>query len=85
MELLLLLLLVPIAWLVLLPSRIASHVRRYRFTGAGLLAGAAVAAWVGFQFLAPSQQQKIDYAAGDTELRAILLHPETAPRYSRLQ
>ncbi len=83
MELLLLLLLVPIAWLVLLPSRIAKHARRYRFTGAGLIAGIAVAAWIGIQmFTAAPPQQKVDYAAGDPELRAILLQPETAPRYS---
>jgi hypothetical protein len=84
MELLLLLVLVPIAWLVLLPGRVAKHARRYRFTGAGLLAGLAIAAWIGIQAFSSSTptQRKVDYTAGDTELRAILLEPETAPRYS---
>lgn len=83
MELLFLLVLIPIAWLVLLPGRIAKRARRYRFTGAGLLAGAALAGWIGIQaFSGTPPQQKVDYAAGDTELRALLLQPETAPRYS---
>ena len=83
MELLLLLLLVPIVWLVLLPGRVAKRARAFRFPIAGLLAGSAVALWVGLQvFSAAGPQSAIDYAAGDTELRAILLEPETAPRYS---
>jgi hypothetical protein len=83
MELLLLLLLVPIAWLVLLPGRIAKHVRRYRIAGAGIIAVAGLAVWVGVQALSSQPaQQPVDYAAGDTALRSILLQPETAPRYS---
>ncbi len=84
MELLLLLLLLPIGWLVLMPRRTKPRVRAMRFTGAGVLMGAAVAAWVGLQLLATPQatQSGVDYTAGDSELRAILLTPETAPRYS---
>ena len=87
MELLLLLVLVPIAWLVLLPRRITARARSTRFTGAGLLAGIAIAAWVGLQLFssAPPASPAIDYTAGDSDLRAILLEPETAPRYSSVQ
>jgi hypothetical protein len=82
MELLLLLLLVPIFWLLLLPGRIAKRARKYRFTGAGILAGALVAGWIGIQAFSGPPPAKVDYTAGDTELRAILLQPENAPRYS---
>lgn len=85
MELLLLLLLVPIIWLGLLPGRIAKRAREYRMAGASLLGGALVAGWIGLQVISSPQQPaapKVDYSAGDTELRAILLQPETAPRYS---
>ena len=82
MELLLLLLLVPIIWLLLLPGRIAKRARKYRFTGAGILAGALVAGWIGIQAFSAPPQQKVDYAEGDDQLRAILLQPETAPRDS---
>lgn len=85
MELLLLLVLVPIAWLVLLPRRIAKRLRAFRLPAAGLLAGGAVAVWVGLQFVATPQHSSADYAAGDSELRAILLEPETAPRYSSVR
>lgn len=82
MELLLLLLLVPIIWLGLLPGRIAKRARKYRVAGAGVLVGALVAGWVGIQAFSGPPAAKADYSAGDTELRAILLQPETAPRYS---
>jgi hypothetical protein len=82
MELLFLLLLIPIIWLLLLPGRIAKRARRYRFTGAGILVGALVAGWIGLHALSGPPHQKIDYADGDDQLRAILLQPETAPRYS---
>lgn len=81
MELLFLLLLVPIAWL-LLPGRLAKRARKYRFTGAGILVGALIAGWIGIQAFSGPPQQKVDYAEGDDQLRAILLQPETAPRYS---
>lgn len=82
MELLLLLLLVPIVWLLLLPGRIAKRARKYRFTAAGILAGALVAGWIGVQAFSGAAQQRVDYAEGDDQLRAILLQPEIAPRYS---
>lgn len=82
MELLFLLLLVPVAWLLLLPGRLAKRARKYRFTGAGILVGVLVAGWIGIQAFSGPPQQKVDYAAGDSDLRAILLQPETAPRYS---
>jgi hypothetical protein len=81
MELLLLLLLVPIIWLVLLPGRIAKRARKYRMAGASVLFGAMIAGWVGIQAFSAAQP-KLDYSAGDTELRALLLQPEIAPRYS---
>jgi hypothetical protein len=82
MELLFLLLLVPAAWLLLLPGRLAKRARKYRFTGAGILLGVLVAGWVGVQALSKPPAETVDYAAGDSDLRAILLQPETAPRYS---
>ncbi|MBN9360196.1 MULTISPECIES: hypothetical protein [unclassified Devosia] len=82
MELLFLLLLIPVAWLLLLPGRIAKRARKYRFTGAGILLGALVAGWVGVQAMSKPPVEAVDYAAGDSDLRAILLQPETAPRYS---
>ncbi len=84
MELLLLLLLLPIGWLVLMPRRAKSRVHVIRFTSAGVLMGVAIAAWVGLQMFSGPQtaQSGVDYTAGDSELRAILLTPETAPRYS---
>jgi len=82
MELLFLLLLIPAAWLLLLPGRLAKRARKYRFTGAGILLGVLVAGWVGMQAMSKPQAETVDYAAGDSDLRAILLRPETAPRYS---
>jgi hypothetical protein len=82
MELLLLLLLLPLIWLLLLPGRIAKGVRQYRFIGIGVLAIALVAGWFVLQFPLGPPQQSMDYAAGDTELRNILMQPENAPRYS---
>lgn len=82
MELLFLLLLIPVVWLLLLPGRLAKRARKYRFTGAGILVGVLVAGWIGMQSLSKPPAETVDYAAGDSDLRAILLQPETAPRYS---
>jgi hypothetical protein len=82
MELLFLLLLIPVVWLLLLPGRLAKRARKYRFTGAGILVGALLAGWIGVQALSKPPVETVDYAAGDSDLRAILLQPETAPRYS---
>lgn len=82
MEQLFLLLLIPVAWLLLLPGRIAKRARKYRFTGAGILVGVLVAGWIGLQAMSKPPAETVDYAAGDSDLRAILLQPETAPRYS---
>ena len=82
MELLLLLLLVPIVWLLMLPGRIAKRARKYRFTAAGILVGVLVAGWIGVQAFSGAGRQRVDYAEGDDQLRALLLQPETAPRYS---
>ena len=82
MELLLLLLLVPIFWLLLLPGRIAKRARKYRFTAAGILVGVLVAGWIGVQAFSGAGRQRVDYAEGDDQLRALLLQPDTAPRYS---
>ena len=71
MELLFLLLLVPVVWLMLLPSRIAGTVRRHRVAGAGILAVAAVG---GFLMLSLNRPPEVptDYAQGDAALRAML-------------
>jgi hypothetical protein len=82
MELLFLLLLIPVLWLLLLPGRIAKRARKYRFTGAGILVGVLIAGWIGVQAMSRPPAETVDYAAGDSDLRAILLQPETAPRYS---
>jgi hypothetical protein len=82
MEFLLLLVIVPIAWLMLLPGRMAKRTRAFRLPVAGMLAVGAVAVWIGLQVFAQPQRPDIDYSAGDSDLRAILLEPETAPRYS---
>ncbi len=82
MELLFLLLLIPVAWLLLLPKRLARRARKYRFTGAGILLGVMVAGWVGVQAMSKPPVETVDYSAGDSDLRAILLRPDTAPRYS---
>ena len=42
MELLFLLLLIPIVWLLMLPSRIAGLLKRHRLAGAGVLAVVAL-------------------------------------------
>jgi hypothetical protein len=82
MELLFLLLLIPVLWLLLLPGRIAKRARKYRFNGAGILVGVLIAGWIGVQAISKPSVEAVDYAAGDSDLRAILLQPETAPRYS---
>lgn len=82
MELLLLLLLIPLAWLWLLPGRIAKRARKYRFAGIGALILAIAAGWIGLQVTARPDNAPVDYAAGDNDLRAILSQPDNAPRYS---
>ncbi|MGV3492111.1 MAG: hypothetical protein ACO1OG_12415 [Devosia sp.] len=84
MELLLLLVLVPIAWLLVMPRR-SKRSRAMRFPLVGVLAGGAIAVWVGLQFFTAAPRPDTDYSAGDSELRAILLDPETAPRYGAMQ
>jgi hypothetical protein len=71
MELLFLLLLVPVVWLLLLPSRIAGTLRRHRVAGAGILAVAALGGFLMLQFNRPPEVPA-DYARGDAELRAML-------------
>lgn len=82
MELLLiLLLLIPIAWLLLL-GRLAKGVKKYRFTGLGAVLLALAGGWIAMQVTAKPANAPVDYTASDDDLRAILLEPETAPRYS---
>ena len=71
MELLLLLLVIPVAWLMLLPSRIAGTLRRHRFAGAGILAAVAFGAFLMLQLNRPTETPA-DYAQGDAALRAML-------------
>lgn len=71
MELLFLLLLVPVFWLLVLPSRIAGTLRRHRVTAAGLLAIVAVAGFVVLILNHPADKPA-DYARGDATLRAML-------------
>lgn len=71
MELLFLLLLVPVIWLLMLPSRIAGMLKRHRFAGAGVL---AVVALGGYLVLTLNHRADApaDYAQGDAALRALL-------------
>ncbi len=82
MELLLiLLLLIPIAWLILL-GRLAKGVKKYRFAGLGAVLLAVAAGWIVMQVTAKPANAPVDYAASADDLRAILSQPEAAPRYS---
>jgi hypothetical protein len=71
MELLFLLLLVPVVWLMLLPSRIAGTVKRYRFAAAGVMAVAALGGFLMLSLNHPADAPA-DYAQGDAALRAML-------------
>ena len=71
MELLFLVLLVPIFWLVMLPSRLAGAAKRHRFTGAGIIAALLVVGYFTMQILA-AQPPRTDYTQGDATLRAML-------------
>jgi len=71
MELLFLLLLIPVVWLMLLPSRIAGTMRRHRVTGAGVLAIAAIGGFLMLSLNRPAEPPA-DYAQGDAALRAML-------------
>lgn len=79
--LLLLLLLIPLAWLLLL-GRLAKSVKKYRFAGLGAVILALAAGWIGMQVTAKPAVAPVDYTASEDDLRAILLEPESAPRYS---
>lgn len=79
--LLLLLLLIPIAWLLLL-GRLAKGMKKYRFAGLGVVLLALAVGWIGMQVTAKPVNAPVDYAEGDDALRAILSQPDTAPRYS---
>jgi hypothetical protein len=72
MELLLLLLLVPIFWLLRLPSRLASMVRRHRLAVAGIVTILALGGVTVLQLSRPTAETPVDYAMGDTALRALL-------------
>lgn len=71
MELLFLLLLIPVIWLLLLPSRIAGTLKRHRFATAGLLATVALGGFFLLQLNHPADIPA-DYAQGDAALRAML-------------
>lgn len=71
MELLLLLLLIPVVWLTLLPSRIAGTLRRHKFAGVAVLVAIAIGAFVMLQLSHPPEPTA-DYAEGDAALRAML-------------
>lgn len=79
--LLLLLLLIPLAWLLLL-GRLAKGLKKHRFAGIGALVLAVAAGWIVMQVTARPANAPVDYTASDDDLRAILLEPESAPRYS---
>jgi len=71
MELLFLLLLIPVVWLMLLPSRIVGTVKRHRFAAAGVLAAVAAGGFLLVQLNHPADAPA-DYAHGDAALRAML-------------
>lgn len=71
MELLFLLLLIPVIWLMLLPSRIVGTVKRHRFTGAAVLLVAALGGFLFLQLNHPAEAPT-DYTQGDAALRAML-------------
>jgi L-lactate permease len=82
MELLLLLFLIPLAWLFMLPGRAAKRAKKFRLTGIAAIVLAVAAGWIGMQVTAKPTNAPVDYAASENDLRAILLEPEAAPRYS---
>lgn len=71
MELLFLLLLIPVVWLVLLPSRIAGTLKRHRFAGAVVLTVVALGGYLILLLNHPAEVPA-DYAQGDAALRAML-------------
>ena len=71
MELLFLLLLTPLVWLLLLPSRVASTLKRHRYASAAVLVAIALGGLLLSQ-LDPPANERVDYALGDTALRALL-------------
>ncbi len=72
MELLLLLLVLPLAWLLLLPRRVAGVARRFSVPGFGILIGAVVLGFIMLRAAPPAPETITDYAAGDTALRVLL-------------
>ena len=71
MELLFLLLLIPVVWLMLLPSRVASTLKRHRYASAAVVAAIALGGLLLLQ-LTPPTEGPTDYAQGDPALRALL-------------
>ncbi len=71
MELLFLLLLIPLVWLLLLPSRVASTLKRHRYASAAVLVAMALGGLLLSQ-LNPPANERVDYAQGDIALRALL-------------
>lgn len=83
MELLLVLLLIPLAWLFIMPGRRApKRARTFRFAGVGAIILAIAAGWIGVQVTTRPANAPVDYSASDDDLRAILMEPASAPRYS---
>ena len=70
MELLFLLLLIPVAWLLLLPGRIAKRARKYRFTGAGILVGVLIAGWIGVQAMSKPPADTVEEGQPAVDLEA---------------
>lgn len=71
MELLFLLLLIPVVWLLMLPSRIAGLLKRHRLARAGVLAVVALGGYLVLALSHPANTPA-DYAQGDAALRAML-------------
>lgn len=69
MELLIVLLVLPVIWILRLPSRIAGTIRRHRVAGA--LAVLALGGFLALQLIHPADRPA-DYAQGDAALRAML-------------
>jgi hypothetical protein len=71
MELLFLLLLIPLVWLLMLPSHIVSVLKRHRYATAAVLAAIALGGLLLSQ-LTPPANERVDYALGDTAVRALI-------------
>lgn len=82
MELFFVLLLVPLAWLFIMPGGVKKRAGAFRFAGIGAIILAVAAGWIGVQVTTRPTNAPVDYAASDDSMRALLSEPETAPRYS---